>query len=304
MIWISWLVIVILGLTLAVAGLTCLILWYEIGSGPELDVLRRQSGGHVGRWMWRSLVTSAASQVLSLVLYPAFLLPRLWLPRPDRYDEAPGAPAVLMVHGIFHTSSAWMFASRRFGRLGLPRCHVWSYRSFAQDFDAVVDTLDQRIRALLEAEPDRPVALVGHSMGGLVIRAWLNRTHTGTGEDPRRSLAAVVTLGAPHQGSRLAWLGATRMARQLAYRGKLVQSIEAAEAQGPPPCPCLSLRTPVDNMVLPPEGSRIRARKGAPGWIEEDTAPVSHIWLLYHAPAMDRAARFILDAAGDRGKAA
>lgn len=286
MTWIAWLVAAILGLAVAVAGLTCLILWYEIGSGEELETLRRQSGDRVGRWLLRALWTSCLSQVLSLALYPAGLFARFWLPRPDRFPESPGAPAVLMVHGIFHTSSAWVWASRRLARQGLPRCHVWSYRSFAQGFDTVVDKLDRRIRKVMQAEPDRPLALMGHSMGGLAIRAWLARADA----EQRRRLAAVVTLGAPHQGSRLACLGVTYMARQLMFRGKLVRAMEAAEAQGPPPCPCLSLRSPVDNMVLPPEGTRIHA----PGWAQEDTAPVSHIWLLYHAPAMDRAAQFIL----------
>ena len=298
MIW-FWLAAAVIGLTLAVAGLTCLMLWYEIGSGEELDALRRQSGNRVGLWLLSALATSAASQALSLLLYPACLLQRVWLPRPGGFDEAAdmsGAPAVLFTHGIFHTSSAWVSVARRFAPLGLPRCHVWTYRSFAQEFDDVVDKLDRRIRRVLEAEPDRDLALVGHSMGGLAIRAWLNRKHDGVGDDPRSRLAAVVTLGAPHQGSRLACLGTTRMARQLAYRGALIQAIEADDA--PPPCPCLSLRTPVDNMVLPPEGTRIHTS----GWREEDTAPVSHIWLLYHGPAIVRAARFILDAASAEGE--
>jgi pimeloyl-ACP methyl ester carboxylesterase len=52
------------------------------------------------------------------------------------------------------------------------------------------------------------VILVGHSMGGLVLRAYLRRCGGS-------KVARIVTLGSPHQGTRLARLGLGRNAQQM-----------------------------------------------------------------------------------------
>ena len=154
----------------------------------------------------------------------------------------------------------------------------------------LLEKLAARVRRVQERHPGHKVVLVGHSLGGLLIRALLNRPEAAD------LAACAVTLGAPHQGSVLAGLGFSALARGLKYRGPLIQRIEAAQA--PPPVPALSIYTPVDNMVIPPEGARIRV----PGWVELETDPVSHVWLLYHRPAADAALSFI--AAALRGEAA
>ena len=56
-----------------------------------------------------------------------------------------------------------------------------------------------KIDAILAATGARRVAIVGHSMGGLVARAYLRR------HDPAK-VSTVVTIGTPHHGSVHAWL--------------------------------------------------------------------------------------------------
>lgn len=64
----------------------------------------------------------------------------------------------------------------------------------------VADTIAEGIEALVPA--DEHVALVGHSMGGLVIRLLLDRRYDALRVGGRR-ITEVVTLGSPHDGSNI-----------------------------------------------------------------------------------------------------
>lgn len=102
------------------------------------------------------------------------LFRRAWLPaEPER--------AMLLVHGYAEHSGrydhfgAWFAARdwavhaydhRGHGRSQGRRCHV-------DRFDELLDDLEAMLSALREEHPDVPVALVGHSMGGLVVASFL-----------------------------------------------------------------------------------------------------------------------------------
>jgi triacylglycerol esterase/lipase EstA (alpha/beta hydrolase family) len=276
----------LLAAALFVCVLTASRFWAAAASSLHLEHIRRRSGNRIWLWVLSEAVTCLAALLVSAFLYPAFLFTRHWLPEPR--PGAPGPP-VLFVHGLFHTASAWLSFARWFRRAERQSLYVWTYASFSTDFDCLLERLEARVREVQERHPGHKVVLVGHSLGGLLIRALLNRP------EARDLAACAVTLGAPHQGSVLAGLGFSALARSLAYRGPLIKRIEAAQA--PPPVPALSIYSPVDNMVIPPEGTRIRV----PGWLELETQPVSHVWLLYHRPTAEAALSFI--AAALRGEA-
>lgn len=277
---------------LAVALFVCVFtagrFWMAAAGSLHMEHVRRRSGGRVWRWVLAGAASSLAALLASFFLYPAFLFSRLWLPEPRAGESG---PPVLFVHGVFHTASAWVLFSRWFRRAGLRSLYAWTYPSFGADFDGLLETLSARVRAVRDRHPGHKVVLVGHSLGGLLIRALLSRP------DAADMVAAAVTLGAPHQGSVLAGLGFSALARGLMYRGPLVKRIEAAQV--PAPVPALSIYSPVDNMVIPPEGARIRCA----GWKELETAPVSHVWLLYHKPAAEAALSFIAAALGGEAPA-
>jgi pimeloyl-ACP methyl ester carboxylesterase len=77
---------------------------------------------------------------------------------------------------------------------------TWTQTNTIGSIEDSVDELE-RVVAFARAEYGvERVILVGHSRGGLVCRGYLRRHR----EDP--DVAALVTLGTPHQGSRLATL--------------------------------------------------------------------------------------------------
>jgi pimeloyl-ACP methyl ester carboxylesterase len=60
-----------------------------------------------------------------------------------------------------------------------------------------VEELDRVVAFCRREFPGAPIALIGHSRGGLVARLWLR--HAGPG-----AASALITLASPHEGSTLA----------------------------------------------------------------------------------------------------
>ena len=228
--------------------------------------------------MLAGVLSGMASHLLVLPTYPLGFLPRR--------EKTGSGPPVLLVHGLYHNRSAWLLMAPRLRRLGFSNLHPAQYPSFGRDFWAILEGLVQQALALLQAGPGRKIGLVGHSLGGLLVRA--------AAADPRLAgrVFAVVTLGAPHRGSRLAALGIGSLARSLVFEGPLVRRIEALGC--PAGIPKLSLSTVADDFVTPLAAMRVEG----PGWLEVEGPAVSHVSLLYSRRTASLVGEFLARSGG------
>jgi len=237
----------------------------------RLGLIREETGG-LGSAVARGVVTAVAADVVAL---PSIL----FLALPERPAPRKGTP-VLMVHGLYHNRTAWLVFARRLRRVGFENLHTFGYNSFTRDFDHALAGLKERIGALLADDPEERVILVGHSLGGLLCRCAAG--------DPRfrDRVAALVTLGSPHGGSELAWLGGNRMARGLIPGRDISEAVAGAPD---PDCPRLAVYTMADDYVIPLD----LLRTGRPGWEERVCAPMGHVWMLYSPEVADMVIDFL-----------
>lgn len=114
---------------------------------------------------------------------------------------------VLLLHGIFRSKDAFAGMTRGLRAEGYD-VYAVNYPSTRQSIDAHADQLDQLLGAL---EGVQKVSLVGHSLGGIVIRALLGRRQAAWQD--RISVNRAVLIGSPNRGARIAQelvrLGAT-----------------------------------------------------------------------------------------------
>lgn len=243
----------------------------------QLARVRRLCNGALLPALVRSLVNSVWSLWLTALALPFGRVSRR--PAPGPFSGTP----VLLVHGLYHNPAAWFVLRRRLALAGFGDTVAYGYSSFGPDFATIAAGLARVIRKSAENSPTGRVLLVGHSLGGLVIRAACASIREGGGEAVCPLVAGMVTLGTPHRGSTLAtMLAVGRLGRGLRPGGEALRILEGLEECN---APGLSLYSPTDAMVLPLSGSLLTERMRAAGWREQCLGPVSHVGLLYHREA-------------------
>lgn len=139
---------------------------------------------------------------------------------PDAPD-ATGQRGVVLVHGYLCNRGLWSPWLRRLRAAHIPAIAVTLEPVFGS-IDAMVPIVDAAV-ARLQDSTGRPPLVVAHSMGGLVVRAWL-RAHRA---DAR--IAGVVTVASPHHGTGLARFGFGANARQMRLGSAWIAALAAAE---------------------------------------------------------------------------
>lgn len=103
-------------------------------------------------------------------------------------------PLTILIHGL-HLNPWYMKPlAKKLEKHGLPT-YCYGYKSITQPIAKNSQGLHEYL--LAHHDPDLPINLIGHSLGGLVIRHFLSAY-------PMWQVYRCVTLGTPHQGSQTA----------------------------------------------------------------------------------------------------
>lgn len=156
---------------------------------------------------------------------------------------------VVLVHGLVCNRGFWNPWLRELRARQVPFIAVNLEPVFGSidHYPLIIDAAVAR----LEAATAMPVVLVGHSMGGLAIRAWLARF----GGDARMHRA--ITIGSPHQGTWLANCSAATNAKQMRLHSPWLKQLaeqETADRRARFTCffgHCDNIVMPIDSATLP-----------------------------------------------------
>ncbi|HDH04769.1 MAG TPA: alpha/beta fold hydrolase [Nitrospirae bacterium] len=75
----------------------------------------------------------------------------------------------------------------------------WSQRRPVGPISLAVEELDEIVKRVVRVFPDKSIALIGHSRGGLIARKFMEKKMPG--------IKALITLSTPHAGSSLSRIG-------------------------------------------------------------------------------------------------
>jgi triacylglycerol esterase/lipase EstA (alpha/beta hydrolase family) len=194
------------------------------------------------RLYWRETMAIAAS-IPRMILYR-------WLmadPAPvrDAVDASTKLP-VLLLHGVLCNAGVWYEMRRSLAARGIGPVYALSYGPPLASIDRFADQTATKIDAIRAATGAAQVVIVGHSMGGLVARAYLARYG---GAKVRR----VITIGTPHQGSVMAYMFPGVSLSQLRPRNAWLDDLHATHSAAHPPI--VSLWSWHDSMVAPQTSS-------------------------------------------------
>jgi pimeloyl-ACP methyl ester carboxylesterase len=191
-----------------------------------------------------------AEEFRASMLVTSWLIPRA-ATATRIYPNSP-YPPVLLLHGYGCNSGYWAHLIPLLDAARISHASV-DLEPVAGDIDGYVPLVQRKVEALCAATGSAKVAIVAHSMGGLVARAWMRAQGT-------QALARLITLGTPHHGTALARFGLGQNAFQMrpgsAWLRQLAAS-EDADGKGAARALVTSLYTHHDNIVSPQESSRL-----------------------------------------------
>lgn len=183
---------------------------------------------------------------------------------------------VLLVHGYGCNSGYWAYLIPRLDRARISHASV-DLEPVLGDIDGYVPLVQEAVEELCRRTGASRVALVAHSMGGLVVRAWM-RAH-GTARAAR-----VITLGSPHHGTGMARFGRGPNVLQMRWsRGAASGWLqELGRSEGPATRALVtSIYTHHDNIVSPQTSSLL------PGARNIAFGGVGHVALGCNARVLD-----------------
>jgi len=212
----------------------------------------------------RGLAMEWAWLAAHLAVYPAGLVhEHLQAPTGHRTDplppvrrslvvtdvEAAGTP-ILLLHGIMDNRSVFTVFRRTLRRRGFGVVHAVNYSVFTGDIRTAAHRLHEHVEQLRELAGVDRIHIVGHSLGGMIARYYVQRMGGSAAVD------TLVTLGSPHAGTLAAHLLPTPLARQLRPGSDVIAEL----ARRAPSCDTrfLVVWSRMDQLVLPQRNGRLR----------------------------------------------
>ncbi|MFC9386010.1 esterase/lipase family protein [Streptomyces venezuelae] len=192
-----------------------------------------------------------------LVLYPSGIVAERLAPAPSS-PAAPSSPSagptgrrpVVLLHGFVDNRSVFVLLRRSLTRSGRDCVESLNYSPLTCDLRAAAELLGRRVEEIRARTGHAEVDIVGHSLGGLIARYYVQRL----GGDSR--VRTLVMLGTPHSGTTVARLAdAHPLVRQMRPGSEVLREL-AAPSSG---CRTrfVSFWSDLDQVMVPVETARL-----------------------------------------------
>ena len=162
--------------------------------------------------------------------------------------EAAGTP-IIMVHGVIDNHSVFTVLRRGLARRGFGRVMTLSYSPWSGDVPRIAKRLAMLVESVCRETGYERVHIVGHSLGGVVARYYVQKM----GGDNR--VDTLVTLGSPHGGTVGAKFFPHTVSRHMRPNSKLIQDLDAPA----PGCRTrfIAIWSDLDQIIMPKRNARI-----------------------------------------------
>jgi triacylglycerol lipase len=236
----------------------------------------------------RGAVREIGANLVAARLYPLGLFEKNELGTPHTHVSKNPRP-ILLVHGVIHNRSAFMRMKNNMEKKGWDNIFTMNYSTFHGHILQMVEELGEKIEMVMNKTDSRQIDIVAHSLGGVV-----SRTYMSLGEG-RGKVKRLVTLGTPHQGTRLSFVakGLSRGALGVDLRNDsyLIRLLMATEL--PKSSEIVSIYSPFDWTVVPSKSAECKGKPEA-AFKNIEIDYVGHTGLLYSPVAFDAVVSSIL----------
>lgn len=162
--------------------------------------------------------------------------------------EAAGTP-ILLIHGLVGNRAIFTLLRRNLHRRGFGTVRTYCYGLSTTDVRTAARSFADAVEALCAETGYERVHVIGHSLGGLVARYYVQRL----GGDER--VHTLVTMGTPHGGTLAARLAPLKITRQLRPGSELM--LELGEPADGLRTRVIAMYSDIDALVLPSQAAAL-----------------------------------------------
>lgn len=159
-------------------------------------------------------------------------------------------PPVVLLHGFIDNRSVFVLLRRCLARHGWRHLESLNYSPLTCDIRTAAELLGRHVEEICARTGHREVDIVGHSLGGLIARYYVQRL----GGDQR--VRTLITLGTPHGGTAVAPLASAHpIVRQMRTGSAPIEELRRPA----PGCRTrfVSFWSELDRVIVPAEAARI-----------------------------------------------
>lgn len=157
---------------------------------------------------------------------------------------------VLLVHGFAHNRSGWFALDRDLRSAGFTSVHAMNYFPFLAGIPELAESLAKRIEEIRSRTGADKVHVLGHSMGGILLRWYVQELGGDAVVD------TAVTVASPHEGTRAAHVGIGPTAHDLRPGSSVMRRLAAPA--GPSAVRWIAYYSNLDAFVQPARSAMIR----------------------------------------------
>jgi triacylglycerol lipase len=166
------------------------------------------------------------------------------------YDMDAAATPILLVHGFIENHAIFTVMERALRRRGFQMLTAYDYGLLTHSIPRAAIKLGKTIERLVTQSGYERIHVIGHSLGGLITRYYVQRL----GGDS--CVHTLVTLGTPHHGTHLARAAPLLpLARQLTPSSPIIQEL----AEPAPGCRTrfIAFHSDIDPVIVPSGNARL-----------------------------------------------
>ncbi len=256
----------ILAIIAGVVLLTFAFAWYEHANRDPRLVENRFSARGLG------LATRLVLQETVVLIFTVALHPFGWFGAASNPAQSSDETPVILLHGLFQNRMCWLLTRLRLQRRGFGSVHTLNLPPW-KDVESLTERLAKKVDELRHGTGGAKVHLVGHSMGGIIARNYV-QVRGGAAKVDR-----LVLLGAPNTGSRMAPFALSPLGKLLVPGSEFLRRLEQAEL--PESVAVTAVFTRHENMVLPFDNARLEGVRNV------ELAGMGHTSLLFHRRAFE-----------------
>jgi len=249
------------GVVGTVVLLSYAFVWYEFANRDPRLLENRFAPERLARAAG-TIILEATCLLLTVLQHPLG-----WFPARDLPAESGGETPVLLLHGLFHNRACWNWTRHHLRRRGRRNVHAINLPPW-HDVEDLTTRVARKVDEMCHASGIDKVHLVGHSMGGIIARNYL-QLRGGAAK-----VASCTLIATPNHGSKLAPFALTPLGRLLLPGSEFLRRLTTAPL--PPEVRVTSLYSRHDNMVLPWDAARLE------GADNREFSGMGHMTVLYH----------------------